>query len=178
MAHEPGLTQTGPQTAACFLLVWTAPLKGPGAPFHPERSAAGEAGLGGWKRGGGLGWCPGCPGSPLSFPPARLPPPLPTCRPKTRGADFGSRQGAGGRGRDVGREAGRCLVVMLGPEPGLGQPQAWVWDSGSWCVCGGRGERQSPGLSRCGVRYRCGVGGCMQWAGTALRRMGAAMVTW
>lgn len=29
MAGKPGMTQTGPQTAACFLLVWTAPFKGP-----------------------------------------------------------------------------------------------------------------------------------------------------
>ena len=66
MAGEPGLTQSGSQTAACLLLMWTAPLKGPAPPFQPAEpremkpSAAGGAELGDWRVSSGLGWPPIC----------------------------------------------------------------------------------------------------------------------
>lgn len=49
MAGEPGLTQTGPQTAACILLVWTAPLKGPASLFHSAEPRGVQQEEQGWE---------------------------------------------------------------------------------------------------------------------------------
>lgn len=129
MAGEPGLTQTGSQTKAYLLLVWTAPLKGsfPAAePRERKASAARGAELGDWSLGSGLGWLPVCSVTLVSlffskpqFPIAKHPPS--GQRPPAELIlvyRMGQVVVAAAAGcRDVDKREVDCPVVMLGPEP-------------------------------------------------------------